>query len=93
MNHRRCYLDNVAEFVHQGRQGAGIIILQAQTIAKGLAVLREQLTDGKAGVLLSPEQLDQLSRQSLDALHFCQSQHFLLTALQHLTEVNIHVTV
>lgn len=78
------YLDNMAEFVQQSRQGTGIIVLQTQPVAKGLAVLCEQLADRKAGVLLSSKQLDQLSCQSLDTLHFCQSQHFLLTALQHL---------
>lgn len=77
----------MTEFAQQSWQGAGIIVLQAQTIAKRLAVLSEQLADRKAGVFLSPKQLDQLSRQSLDTLHFCQSQHFLLTTLQHLTKV------
>lgn len=77
----------MAEFDQQSQQGAGIIVLQAQTIAKGLAVLSEQLADRKAGVFLSPKQLDQLSRQSLDTLHFCQGQHFLFTTLQHLAKV------
>lgn len=75
----------MAEFAEQGWQGAGIIVLQTQSVAKGLAVLSEQLAYGEAGDSLSPQQLDQLSCQSLDSLHFCQSQHFLLTALQHLT--------
>jgi len=76
----------MAEFGEQRRQGAGVVVLQAEAVAEGLAVLREQLADGKAGVLLSPKQLDQLSGQSLDALHFGQSQHFLFAALQHLTK-------
>lgn len=71
----------MAEFGQQSRQGAGVVILQTQTITKSLAVLGEQLADGKAGVFLSPEQLDQLSCQSFDTLHFCQCQHFLLTTL------------
>lgn len=83
---RVLYLDNMAEFGQQSRQGAGVVVLKAQTITKSLAVLCEQLADRKAGVFLSPKQLDQLSRQSLDTLHFCQSQHFLLTTLQHLTK-------
>ncbi|TNN57989.1 hypothetical protein EYF80_031813 [Liparis tanakae] len=66
------YLDNVAELGEQRRQGAGVVVLQAEAVAEGLAVLREQLADGEAGVLLRPEQLDQLSGQSLDALHFRQ---------------------
>ena len=76
----------MAEFGQQGRQGAGIVVLQAEAVTKGLAVLCEQLVDRKAGVFLSSQQLDQLSCQSLDTLHLCQSQHFLLSALQHLTK-------
>lgn len=76
----------MAEFGQQSRQGAGVVVLQAEPITEGLAVLCEQLADRKAGVLLNPEQLDQLSRQSLNALDFCQSQHFLFTAFQHLTK-------
>lgn len=80
------YLDNMAEFGEQCWQGAGIVVLQAQTITKCLAVLGEQLANRNAGVFLSPKQLDQLSRQSLDTLHLRQSQHFFLTTFQHLTK-------
>lgn len=76
----------MAQFGEQRRQGAGVVVLQAQPVAEGLAVLAEQLADGEAGAPLSPQQLDQLSRQSFDSLHFRQHQHFLLAALQHLDE-------
>lgn len=48
------YLDNMAEFGQQSRQGACIIVLQTQPVTKGFAVLCEQLADRQAGVFLSP---------------------------------------
>lgn len=83
------YLDHVAEFTEQSGQRAGVVVLQSQPVPKGLAVFCEQLADGKAGVLLSTEQLDQLSCQGLDVLHFCQGQHLLLTTLQHLNKTAV----
>lgn len=83
------YLDHVAEFSEQSWQRAGIVVLQSQPVPKGLAVFCEQLADRKAGGFLSAQQLDQLSRQGLDVLHFCQSQHLLLATLQHLNETAV----
>lgn len=78
------YLDNVAEFGQKGGQGGSVVVLQAQTVAEGPAVLHEQLADGEAEVLLGAQQLDELGRQGFDTLNLSQSQNLLLAALQHL---------
>lgn len=80
------HLNHVAEFTEQGWQRAGVVVLQPQPVAERLAIFGEQLADGEAGAFLSTEQLDQLGRQSLDALHLCEGQHFLLATLQHLKQ-------
>lgn len=66
-------LHNMTEFCEKPWQGVGVVVLQAESVTKGLAVLSEQLADKKAGAFLSPQQLDQLSCQGFDTLHFCQT--------------------
>lgn len=78
------YLHNVAELLHEGRHGADVEVVQAQGVAEGLAVLRQQLRQRQRVVLLCPQQLHQLGSHCLHLLHLCQREDLLLPALQDL---------